>query len=49
MVEMMETNHALRNADETKSFAIVRWTMEYFTYDGMALAEAIITYIHEII
>jgi len=47
MVEMMETNYALQNATENSLILLDEIGRGTATFDGMALAQGIIEYIHE--
>jgi len=47
MVEMMETNYALKNATEKSLILLDEIGRGTATFDGMALAQGIIEYIHE--
>ena len=47
MVEMMETNYALQNASEKSLILLDEIGRGTATFDGMALAQGIIEYIHE--
>ncbi|MGT2935593.1 DNA mismatch repair protein MutS [Streptococcus castoreus] len=47
MVEMMEANHAIKRASENSLILFDELGRGTATYDGMALAQAIIEYIHD--
>ncbi|MFD1018270.1 DNA mismatch repair protein MutS [Thalassobacillus hwangdonensis] len=47
MVEMMEAKHALKNATENSMILLDEIGRGTSTYDGMALAQAIVEHIHE--
>src|SRR5699024_10500871 len=47
MVEMLEAKHAIKNATENSLISLDQSGRGTSTYDGMALAQSIVEYIHD--